>query len=252
MARYGYKARAAGTLVKAMGLYKGSRIAKASYNYATGRGFKVGYDRTGGFYGRFSGKGKSELKYFDTALENFTITATGVNIKPNLNKVPIGNGESDRVGRRITVKEINVNMSVDLAATATITAGSQMVRILLVLDKQCNGTPATWLQVFTDDDFHTSRNLSETNRFTVIKEKRLIMNRPNGNTAGSATGGYGEYARHVSFTARVNHRIEYGDTSTDGSIGTIRSNNFFMLVIMENADTGTITEGRVRIRYSDA
>jgi len=106
-----------------------------------------GYARTGGSYtGRFKYGGKSaELKYFDNAI-SFNFDSTGeVPATGQLCTIPQGVAQTERVGRKITIKKIVAKLTITLA-TPTDAIGSDILRLALVQDTQANGAAATGTQ----------------------------------------------------------------------------------------------------------
>jgi len=223
-----------------------SKRAKPS-NYVARRGvprFVPGYNRTGGFYGRFAGRG-AELKFFDTTL-SFNIDATGeVPATGQLNLIPQGITESTRVGRKCVIKSIQLkgNMQLTPGAAATLSGVSN---IYLILDKQCNGAAAGATDVFTTDVFNTAlRNLANSERFVILKKWRHVWN------IGAGVGtALNSVHKSLDYYKKCNYPIEF--SSTTGAITEIKSNNLFLM-----AGTGTTMDdlisvaGTSRLRFSD-
>ena len=57
-----------------------------------------------GYYGRY-GPTRSELKFHDIDVDDVTVAA-GMNVQTPLLKIGEGNGESQRVGRKVVIKKI--------------------------------------------------------------------------------------------------------------------------------------------------
>jgi len=219
---------------------------KASTGYKK-RKFNPGYDRTGGYYGRFNGKG-GEYKFFDTQVNVVPAPALGF-ILPSLNLVVQGITEDTRVGRKMTIKSINWHMQ---AATptyeGTVDPGQgDALRVILYLDKQCNGAAAGVTDILESAGWQEFRNLAENQRFDILMDKTIDINP--GTLASFAVNDFnGVRIRHSSsFFKKCNIPIEYNGPS--GLIGTIRSNNLGVLIIAANGTADFIS--KVRIRYSD-
>lgn len=210
--------------------------------------FKPGYDRTSGFYGRFSGR-NSEYKYFDTAL-SFQVDTTGeVPATGQLVLIPQGVTESSRVGRKCVIKAIQMRFT--LAPSQTI--GQWMCRICLVLDKQCNGAAAAITDVFTSNGFTPYLNLANSQRFVILKEWVMSGSATATTTADNwaSLGNTVYYSppRYKKFYKKCNIPIEY--SSTTGAITEIRSNNIFLTAVGFLADDGVTVSGTCRVRFSD-
>jgi len=203
-----------------------------------------GYDRSGGFYGRFTGPG-AELKFFDTA-NSFSFDTTGeVPATGQLNLIPQGTTESTRIGRKCVLKSVEIRGDVRFAPGASAQAATT-VAMYLVLDKQCNGAAAAVTDVFTTNALTTTAlvNLANSERFVILKKWLIVINA----TAGVTTA-YSSANRHLEYFKRCNIPLEFN--STAGAITEIRSNNLFLLAGTDTNDDLTSFTGTTRVRFSD-
>ena len=107
-----------------------------------------GYVRSGGYYGRFAGRG-AEHKFLDTGLTG-TFDTTGEVLpgggtSTGLNLIAQGTTESNRVGRKCVITKILIRGHVTTASTEA----NNIIRMLLVLDKQANGAYPAYADVLT-------------------------------------------------------------------------------------------------------
>jgi len=200
--------------------------------------------RVGGYTGRFGKNG--ELKFFDTAI-SFTIDATGeVPATGQLNLIPQGDTESTRVGRKCTVKSIEwwLNMQYNPSAANV----EDLTKIAIVQDKQANGAAATAALVYTSTNLPTApRNLENEPRFRVLKEIVQVWNAQAG-----VAGAYAPVQKYVHGRKKVNIPLIFDSTATTGAIGTIRTNNIFLLAGTGGSSDDLVNvNGNVRIRYTD-
>jgi len=210
-----------------------------------------GYARTGGYYGRF-GRG-GELKFLDTAL-SFTFDATlEVPATGQLNLIPQGDTQSQRIGRKVIIKSISLkgNM-VSVPAAAAVAASTAYM--WLVMDTQANGAAATAADantgVFTTNDAATAQlTLANSSRFRVIKKWAWDFNAPAG-----VTTAYNRVSKHFNFYKKCSIPIEFDAAATTGAITTIRSNNLFLVAGIGGSlsDDEVQMTGSCRIRYEDA
>lgn len=213
------------------------------------RTFQPGVDRTGGYYGRYSGRG-SELKFHDVTVADTTIIVTGqIQNAGTVNVIPQGVTESQRVGRKCTIKSIAWNIQVVLPeqdAGATPLDGD-ILRIILYLDKQCNGATATVTDILETAEWHSHYNLANQNRFRFLMDKSIAINYASMASDGAGVVSQATVKKYVSFFKSCNIPIEF--SSTTGAIGEIRSNNLGVLLITDtdNAQLGS----RMRLRFSD-
>ncbi len=235
--------------------YKRKRVySKAAKGLAQARppasrkkAFTPGVDRTGGFYGRFSGR-DGELKFFDVDFNDAVISNNGT-VFPSLNLIPQGITQSTRVGRKCTIKSIYWRYELELPlndAVATPERGD-MCRLIVFLDKQCNGATAVTTDILEGTDWKDFRNLANSQRFTIFLDKTITLN-----YLGLASDGAGvvtqaplEYAG--TFYKACNIPIEYN--ATTGVITEIRSNNIGILLISNHAQAGLLS--KIRLRFAD-
>jgi len=216
------------------GAYKGKRrrVAKGSY-------------RTTGYYGRYSPLG-SELKFLDTTDTKSSVNASGTIKESSLVNVVAGTGESQRVGRKITIKSIHMRYIAQLSNTSNPSGTDDGLRVIVYWDKQCNGATAAVTDILETAEYLSFNNLSNKNRFSILMDKTVDISA----TAGAYDGTndqFGQKAVTRSFHKKVNIPVEY--SSTTGGLTEIRSNNIGLLAI---SDAGAINMGYTcRVRFSD-
>lgn len=224
---------------------------KARTSAARGRvvGAARGYLRTGGYY-RGASRSTGELKFVDSTLAG-TLTATAGAILPttgSLLLIPQDGTESGRVGRKVTLKSIAMRGTVVLPAATGATSTDDVVRIILVQDKQCNGAAmgvTDLLETATADSFN---NLSNKSRFRVLFDKKVRV-QAQGAVASGAAFTYAEQRVHWEKYIKLNMPIEYDNSATTGATATIRSNNITALVI--STDGTALVAWTCRVRYTD-
>lgn len=202
-----------------------------------------GYTRRAGFYKTF-GKG-GELKFWDTVL-GFDIGTLG-EIPPTgqLTLVPQGTGEDERIGRKCTIKSIRLRMAVNFTPGVAATASTNLF-LYLVLDKQANGAAVVATDVLTATQFWKALpNMSNSRRFTILKQWSWSMNP----TAG-VTAAYNNHHKYVEYYKKCDLPIEFSGVT--GAISEIRSNNLFLLTQTQNASDDSRVDGVCRLRFSDS
>ncbi len=207
--------------------------------------FVPGWDRRGGFYGRYSGT-NPEQKFVDTGIEKGTITTAM--IIDGLCLIPEGNGESERVGRKVTVKSIHVTGTITLKPSTVAASSSASVICMLVQDKQTNGNAFTALDLVETDTHDTFRNLANSSRFKVLAKKIFNFSAHGGAPTGAAFA-FGEVIRRVTFNKNVNIPIEYDNSATTGATTTIRSNNIYW--VTQASSSLCESDLVARLRYAD-
>ncbi len=223
------------------------------------RGRYAGYYRKGGYYGRYN-KGNGELKFYDLSMDDAVIASAGTiqdptNPGPAVTQESIcgikqGTGESERIGRKCTIRSIGWRFNVTLPEVdaASTPASPDIVRIILYQDKQTNGQAATVTGILETANIHSFNNLSNTSRFKTLLDKVVTINygtlaSDNANVVSSA-----EVQRWGTFYKKCNIPLEF--SSTTGALSELRSNNVNVLLISFNGVAGF--KSQFRIRYSDS
>jgi len=202
-----------------------------------------GYTRSDGFYGRYSGSAP-EQKFLDTS-NSFNFDATGeVPATGQLALIPQGATESTRVGRKCTIKSIQINGNL-LFTPTSVGLGCTVAFLALVLDKQTNGAAAAFSDVFVGSDGSRAvRNLANADRFVVLKKWSIPIN----STAGDGAAFYSSN-KNIKYYKKC--KIPMVFNGATGAITEIRSNNIFLLASSFNTDDLTQFLGTTRIRFSD-
>lgn len=210
---------------------------------------------------------------YDTAVPpNTWITNQSCNL------IASGSGSSERIGRKITVKSVTfdytLNPDIRLAVAPPRIAGiSFTYRLMLVLDKQCNGTTASAQELLTVVPYTNTvpnsqsspvinwlMNIANTQRFQILKtwSGRIATNTVEFDQANAADYAQNYTSYRIHGYKKVNFPVEYG--GPDPSLANIKSNNLFVCMCWTGFDTGGgavynnyfTVQGVARIRYTDA
>lgn len=204
----------------------------------------AGFIRKTGAYG-LRGAGGIEKKYLDLALINGTIPTTGVVI-PSLNLVGQGAGSNERIGNKITIRNINIRWWFTIDNVSGF-CPSTCMRFIVYVDKQCNGTSANVNEILSTNDYASFRNMDTVDRFQILTDKYVVME-PKG--YGSTVGGTtfptdGLQFRKFAWKGALG--INYNAVGT--SITGVRSNNVGC-VLIASTTTGNVNF-MSRIKYTD-
>jgi len=203
-----------------------------------------GYTRTGGSYGRYSGR-NAELKFYDNST-NFAFDATGeIPVSGQLVEIPQGVTESTRVGRKCVIKSVQGKYALNFIPGAA-TASSTYVFMYLVLDKQCNGAAAAVTDVFESSAVaYSPLNLNNSQRFRILKKFKAKLT-----SQAGVSGAFNKDTAYWEFYKKCNIPLEF--SSTTGAITEIRSNNLFLIAGSDNQSDDTVNcVGITRVRFSD-
>ncbi len=222
---------------------KRKRVKRTS----SARPFIRGRDRVGGYYGRFAGA-SAETKFFDTTVDD-AIIATGGVVTDSINLVPQGVTESQRVGRKCTLRQILWRGNVTLPANELEgnPGTGDRVRLIMYVDKQTNGATATQAGILESTVYDSYRNLANSGRFNILMDKMVTLNYPSISHFAVNSFSHPKVNRQFSFFKKCSLPLEFDNTT--GAITELRSNNVGILIMCENGDAGITSQ--VRVRFSD-
>lgn len=211
---------------------------------------RTGRTRVIGNYGRYNqpSKAHNEIKYHDLTLGSGVIG--GTTIYPatgTLNLIAQGTGPNQRIGRKVTVTSIHFRGYVD--NTISTAASGFMMRVILYLDKQCNGAAAAGNDLLVDSTILDSyRNLDNSGRFTFLYDKVMTLNPSIAYDSVAAGLANAVTIRRIAINKKVSIPIEF--SAAVPTIADIKSNNLCFLLIPEPISKGSFV-GQFRLRYSD-
>lgn len=201
--------------------YKRARKAYKPLNYRKG-----GYERL-------------EQKFVDTgSTGSFIDNWIGGEMDPTaasllcLNAIEQGDGESQRIGRKVTVTGIYIRGSVNLEPSAASSPGpgsERKVRIVLVQDKQTNGAQLNAEDVMANSAIipeNAFRNLQFDKRFKILGDKTISLNY----TAGSYDGtnpGYSGMNKHFQFFIPMKMEVTFNATTR--TVSAITDNSLHLV-----------------------
>lgn len=215
-----------------------------------------GFMRVGGYYGRYAGAygmgaGKygqrPELKFLDKSTIQ-TIPAAGLIHELSINLIPQGVTESQRVGRKCTIKSVHARIQIEIPSATDPIDASDTLRVIIYLDKQANGATAAVADILEVIDYTSYFNLENSSRFLILHNKFIPIN---ATAAAIGVGALGFTSNRgqlfYQWSKRCNIPIEFSGVT--GAIGEVRSNNIGILAISEGGEVRL--ETRTRVRFSD-
>ncbi len=209
--------------------------------------FKRGYDRTGGYYGRYAGR-DGELKFHDVALDDVVVTNTAA-ITASINLIAQGITESTRVGRKCSIKAIQwrYRVSMPLQDAIAVPITSDTLRIIMYVDKQCNGAAAAFGVILENNDWQSFRSLANSGRFNILMDKNITVNYLTLSSDNAAVSSQGVVIKEGTFYKKCDIPLEFDDIT--GAVTEIRSNNIGVLLISASGIIGF--QSQLRLRFSD-
>lgn len=227
--------------------------------YGAPRAFRPGYDRTSGFYGMALAQRRArasrmnqELKFHDIDVDDSAIATTGTILNSgSVNLIAQGTEEDQRIGRKVVIKSINWRGTLVVpssSAASTVPLGiTDTVRIIMYIDKQCNGATATVTDILATANYQSFNNLSNKERFRTLFDRTFDC-MPSGIGGDGTTNTAGASAQSFSFYHKCNLPIEF--SATAGALTEIRSNNIGVLAISRDGSTVTL-DSKVRLRFTE-
>lgn len=231
----------------AIAVNKRRKIAGREPNVAAQRAVarNAGFVRKSGVYG-LRGPTGIEKKYLDLNVINPSIPTTGV-IIPSLNLVDVGTGSNQRIGNKVSVKNINIRFWFTTDGNATGYQPTYNLRYIVYLDKQCNGQAALVNEILSTNGTASFRNMDTVDRFVILADKYVnCMTQAYGSTTAGVTFST-DGCQFRKFAWKGNVGINWsgaGDT-----INLIRSNNFGIALI--GNPVGANCTIAARIKYTD-
>ncbi len=190
-----------------------------------------------------------ELKFHDLDIDDGSITQAGTIAEDSCVTIAQGTTESERLGRKITIRSINWRWDIVKIASTSPSNGDEVVRVILYLDKQTNGATATTVGLLETDDYQSFNNLANKSRFRILMDRTYVLNALSGGGDGTVNDLYSMIISD-SLYKKVSIPIEYDNSLTTGVITTVRSNNIGVLLLSK---TGAISQfaSKMRLRFSD-
>jgi hypothetical protein len=225
-----------------MAKYLGKRSRSAGAGVVKRRRMVVpGRTRVSGYYGRYNRAGGNEVKFHDN-VTNATVATAGGIIDNIPTGIASGTEESQRIGRQITGTRLNFNGILTLPASAA--NATDVVRIMVVMDKQCNGATFSATDLLdTSGNFLSYRNLENSKRFRVLYDKRFTLNATAFDSSNVLTAPFTRFFK--GSIPLKGARFEYSGTT--GSITELKSNN--LAIFMQSEKGHAVVDMVSRFRY---
>ena len=189
--------------------------------------------------------GQVELKFHDLDIDDAVVAANGTIAEDSVVAIAQGVTETDRLGRKCVVKNINWRFDLRLPVRATATGGlSDVVRVILYHDKQANGATAAITDILESDDYQSFNNLANKARFRTLMDRTYNLDAPGGQGDG-AVNDSNEMILSDSFYKRVNIPLEF--SAGTGAITELRSSNIGVLLLSKAGLCDF--ESKMRIRF---
>lgn len=178
-----------------------------------------------------------EKKAIDVAASYVLNTTGSVAL---LNGCPRGDNLSERIGRRITMKNITLR---GVAQGTTATGVSQLCRVIVVYDKQTNGVAPAVTDVLVSATGSAFMNLSYSKRFKIIIDKQFTVQ------SSLATD---EKDISLYEYRKLNDQVEFNNGDA-GTVADITTGALWLITV--GSEAAGATAGAVpintRVRFTD-
>jgi len=237
-----------------MRIKRSKRSRKSSSSNVVKRMKRLGVGlRTGGFVvGRRGRVGTAELKFVDSAPIGSFANGTA-SVRAVLNALAPGSSASQRIGRTVEMKSIAYRVHMASGAT-TVSTGKVPAncRMLIVYDGQTNGALPATTDVLDAAAVDSLLNLSNRDRFRVLKEHRWRISSQDLNLSAVPSS--------ILFTGYIKIPKAYQKTTYNagvaGSVADIVTGGLFVIFVWDSpvsiwATAQPLTFSTFRVRYRD-
>ena len=201
-----------------------------------------------------AGLGTTEKKVIDINTTAYPVESTGTQLQLLNGCVP-GSQNYNRIGRKIFMRSLQIRGAVNLTDT---TAGTNVVfRMVIVYDKQSNGSAPTWANIMTSQniagttasDCFAMVNLDNRDRFVILRDKMFIP----GAIDNTATQTYAMGPGTIVLNEYIPLKLEtIYNAGTAGTIGDITSGSLYCFWIANaNNALGVTANVAFRVRFED-
>lgn len=207
-----------------------------------------------------------EYKFVDVNLGTIGATtllpASGAASFVLLNGLQLGTSAFQRIGNKIAMKSCYWSVAFALNSLNTVadaTSGTPQVpvRMMIVYDKQTNGSLPALSDLLSDKsgianatarfiDVNSPNNLNNKDRFIVLCDKRFML-------SSQGTG-----SRILKKYKKLSTSVAYKSGATVGNVTDITSGGLYFIAYIDgdlggnaNPDIGVYMTGDIRLRYQD-
>lgn len=181
----------------------------------------------------------TELKFIDNFPGEVTLV-NGTGIIECLNLCAQGSDFTQRIGRKITMK--NINIRYELTEITDTTSVTQWVRVLIVYDRATDGALPAITDVLTSDTSVAFMNLNNRERFWVLMDETTTLNEE---------GPAGAYVQRFIKLGKKGVDVVYNNTT--GVIGAISTGGIYAIIIPDAFQMGSDVQINfsARIKFTD-
>lgn len=210
------------------------------------------------------GKGKVEEKYVSTYI-NFAMSSTVIaTIMRQINVVPQGANQGQRVGARLYGKRIEFRYELINPGAAAV---SGFFRVMILYDKKPNGAlpsvagAPSLLPIFDQNPTIAPvqmstiafRNETFRSRFSVLYDRTHVLGTNGNAVTPDLSGGNLPVTVHAQKVFKCTKPTKYADVSPNGTINEITDGSYILLAWCQFAPAGSEPQisNSIRFYYTD-
>lgn len=171
----------------------------------------------------------------------------------------VGAALNQRIGRKVKVLKIKVagHIAVAVQAAQAVTDAATIIRLALVQDCQTNSAQMTGAQLFNDATAATTtissyQNPNNFGRFRVLKEKKFILENPNGFNDGAATFASNGLKRQFKMSMVFKTPIDVHFNATNGgTVADIVDHSFHIVCGTDSTNLAPTISYYTRVCYKE-
>lgn len=179
-----------------------------------------------------------ELKFKDTTYALNTPNAAGTITNDTLAALSEGNTDQTRIGNKINVKSIMLRGRALIDNTAAAANTSDVLRIIVYLDRQANGATAAVTDILATGNWRSFNNLDNNDRFRTLCEWTCSLNVGGATPSGGAYV-FGRKTKEFFLKAKLGQDFKYKGNA--GTVADLASSNIGVLAIS--------AQGTVQLEY---
>lgn len=200
--------------------------------------------------------GRGEKKVIDINTTSYAIENTGTQLQL-LNGVAPGTNDNNRIGRRISLKSLQIHGLIGI--TDSTTSAASCARMIIVYDKQPNAAAPTFANIIqsqniagtTASDIYAMVNLDNRDRFEIIRDKWFNFGFVD-NTATQAVA-TSPSSHVINEFIKLGNRETTFNAGTAGTIADITSGSLYCFLIGAAVNSSGVTgQLAFRVRFMDA
>ena len=139
-----------------------------------------------------------------------------------------GTGESERIGRKVTVTSVLLRGRIILPSTSTVGDTTDTARLIIYIDTQTNGAAATVTNILSTASVNSFRNLDNTSRFRIIHDVVYTL-KSQGGAGNGASDDFVESVRYLKIFKKCFLPIEF--SAGAGTVADLTQNNIGIMAI---------------------